>query len=348
MPGMTGRRMADLLTMYGSPSTALEALCVAKAAPGFPEAGEWSAIARSREAGREYEKLLLSGISVTVRGEGDYPPLLEQTSDPPWALFHRGALPAPDRPATAIVGSRRATPYGLEVSRWLARELASAGVAVVSGAATGIDSAAHLGCLRAGGFTVAVLGCGVDVAYPRSSSSLLERVASCGCVMSEYPPGTQPARWRFPARNRIIAGLCRVLVVVEASETSGAMLTVDSALSEGRDVMAVPGPLGVENSAGTNALLRNGAQVVTGPDDVLLELGAARRPAPARTSARRVEGLAESRLARELARGARSAEELAEACGLTPAEALGALTRLELAGQIVRGPGGIYQVTLNG
>lgn len=345
MPGMTPRRLADLLTLFGSPRAAVEGLRRKAAPPGVVENRDWLAMATSRDPEREYEKLLLSGLSVTVRGESGYPPRLGETADPPWALFHRGSLPPPDSPPVAVVGSRRATAYGLEVSRWLSREMALAGAVVVSGAATGIDSAAHLGCLQAGGFTAAVLGCGVDVPYPKSSSALIERIGSCGCVLSEYPPGTPPARWRFPARNRIIAGLCRVLVVVEASETSGAMLTVDAALADGRDVMAVPGPLGAWNSAGTNMLIKSGAQVVTSPDDVLRELGLDRAPVPRAGCGERAErGLAERKLARELARGPRRAEELAASCGLTAAEALSALTLLEVGGEVLRGHDGVYML----
>lgn len=346
LPGMTSRRLGALLTFYGSPSGVIEALRRGKAAAP-PDQECWSTAAGAGDPEQGLEELSRSGISVVVRGERTYPALLEETADPPWALFYRGSLPKPGAPPVAVVGSRKATPYGLEVARWLAGELGSAGAVVISGAASGIDSAAHLGCLRSGGFTVSVLGCGVDVAYPRSSSALIERIGSCGCVMSEYPPGTQPARWRFPERNRIIAGLSRVLVVVEASESSGAMLTVDFALAEGRDVMAVPGQLGVENSAGTNGLIKNGALIVTGPEDVLSELGieGARTTAGGRDSDT-AEGLAERKLARELARGARCAEELSAACRLSAAETLSALTRLEVSGEVLRGQGGLYQITL--
>ena len=191
----------------------------------------------------------------------DLPELLQQIHDPPRSLFLRGA-PDPEilaRPAVAIVGARACSPYGAQVARMLGRELAAAGLVVVSGLARGIDGEAHRGALDAGGVTVAVLGCGIDRDYPAAHSELARRICERGLVVSEYEPGVEPAPWRFPARNRIIAGLTAVTVIVEARERSGALITADFALEDGREVLAVPGEITGTLSTGTNRLLRQGA-----------------------------------------------------------------------------------------
>ncbi len=177
------------------------------------------------------------------------------------------------RPAVAIVGARACSGYGASVARSVARELAAAGLVVVSGLARGVDGEAHRGALEAGGATVAVLGCGVDRDYPAAHAELARRVAETGLVVSEYAPGVEPAPWRFPARNRIVAGLCAATVVVEARERSGALITADLALEEGREVFAVPGEITSALSAGTNGLLKLGAAPLTSAGDVLACFG---------------------------------------------------------------------------
>ena len=178
------------------------------------------------------------------RDRPGYPPLLAELHDPPACLYLRGG-PAEilSRTAVAVVGARSCSRYGAQVARELARELAAAGVVVVSGLARGIDGEAHRGALAAEGLTVAVLGCGIDRDYPRAHAQLAGRIVQSGLVVSEYPPGVEPAPWRFPARNRIVAGLARATVVVEARERSGALITADFALELGRDVFAVPGEI---------------------------------------------------------------------------------------------------------
>ena len=172
-------------------------------------------------------------------------------------------------PSVAIVGARACSSYGRSVARSLGRELAAAGLVVVSGMARGIDGEAHRGALDAGGVTVAVLGCGIDRDYPAAHRELARRIVEQGLIVSEYEPGVEPAPWRFPARNRIIAGLCAATVVVEARERSGALITADFALEDGREVMVVPGEITSAVSAGSNALLRLGATPVTAAADVL-------------------------------------------------------------------------------
>lgn len=279
-----------------------------------------------------------------VRGRAGYPPLLAELHDPPPRLFLRGG-PAEllSRPAVAIVGARSCSPYGALVARELARELAAAGVVVVSGLARGIDGEAHRGALAGGGITVAVLGCGIDRDYPRSHAELARRIAEDGLIVSEYPPGVEPAPWRFPARNRIVAGLSLATVVVEARERSGALITADFALELGRDVFAVPGEITAALSGGTNDLLRQGAAPLLSADDVLGALGLERAP-PGRTAklSRAAEAVRDA-----LGDGAGAADELGRAAGLPSAQVAAALVELELAG-LATSADGVYRCTQRG
>jgi DNA processing protein len=285
-----------------------------------------------------------AGLRAVCRHEAGYPPALHDDRAAPPILAWAGTLPA--GPAVAVVGTRRASPDGLEVARGLGRGLAAAGVTVVSGMALGIDSAAHDGALQAGGPTVAVLAGGADVAYPRSKRALHARIRERGAVVSEAPPGFVPRRWCFPARNRIIAGLATTTIVVQAAARSGSLITAELAMDLGRDVGAVPGLPLDWRSAGVNALLRDGACVVRDAADALdLALGVGHglgTDADARTA-----GLdpALRALLRRLGEGAVSVDALAA----TPAEAeaaLAGLTELELLGLVTRGAGGTYQRVL--
>jgi DNA processing protein len=206
---------------------------------------------------------------------GHLPARLLAINDPPEAMWARGCgLEAFAWPTVAVVGARACSTYGAQVARTLARDLAKAGCLVVSGLARGIDAEAHRGALEAGGRTVAVLGCGIDRVYPAANADLARRILDGGgLILSEYEPGVEPAPWRFPARNRIIAGLARVVVVVEAREKSGSMIVADLAHEEARDVFAVPGEITSPTSAGTNLLLRGGAIPCLGAEDVLDRLG---------------------------------------------------------------------------
>jgi DNA processing protein len=268
-----------------------------------------------------------------------YPPLLAELHDPPAVLHVRGDAELLREPAVAIVGARSCSSYGARVARELARELARAGLVVVSGLARGIDGEAHRGTLDGGGRTVAVLGCGIDRDYPRSHSELARRILERGAVVSEYQPGVEPAPWRFPARNRIIAGLCVATVVVEARERSGALITADFALELGREVFAVPGEITSGLSAGTNDLLRQGAAPLLSSGDVLGALGldpAVRQLPPLSPAA--------SQVLRLLADGARDADDLARATGRTTAELAAVLVELELAGGASEADG-LYRVS---
>jgi DNA processing protein len=268
------------------------------------------------------------------RGAHGYPPLLREVPDPPTSLWLRGHADAGvlSEPAVAIVGARACSGYGRSVARTLAAEAAAAGAVVVSGLARGIDGEAHRGALAGGGRTVAVLGCGVDRDYPAAHAELARAiVADGGLVVSEYEPGVEPAPWRFPARNRVIAGLARATVVVEARERSGALITADFALEDGREVLAVPGEITSALSAGTNALLRQGATPVTCAGDVLEAIGLERAPTGPAAPGGAPEATA---VAEALAMGASTPDELVRATALPAGVVAAALVELELAGMI--------------
>jgi DNA processing protein len=274
------------------------------------------------------------------KGAPGYPPLLAELHDPPRRLYLRqGSTAVLELPAVAIVGARSCSPYGAQVARELARDLAAAGMVVVSGLARGVDGEAHRGALQAGGATVAVLGCGIDRDYPGAHSELARRIGETGLVVSEYEPGVEPSPWRFPARNRIIAGLARATVVVEARERSGALITADFALELGREVFAVPGEITSALSAGTNDLIRQGATPLLSAGDVLEALGVEPAlAAPAASLSSEAEAVAAF-----LAGGAATLDETSRATGVGSAEVAVALTELELAG-LVAGADGVYRV----
>jgi DNA processing protein len=276
-----------------------------------------------------------------------YPPGLRDAPDAPWALIGRGDPGLLDGlapfGAVTIVGARRATSYGREVARELGRELAAAGMVVVSGLAFGIDACAHRGAID-GGRTIAVLGCGPDTAYPAAHRALWRQICEKGVVISELPPGTAPWRWTFPARNRIMAALAGMTVVVEAAARSGSLITADLAADLGRDLGAVPGPITSRASAAPNGLLAGGACVVRDAQDVLdamLGAGAQRldRGGPALDQA-----LADVLTAVEM--GESSCDGVAAALGLSGPDAASALARLELLGYVTCSTVGIYSRTL--
>jgi len=277
-----------------------------------------------------------------TRRDPAFPPLLSAIHDPPAELFLRGSGDATllSKPAVAVVGARACSSYGRSVARSLARDAAAAGLVVVSGMARGIDGEAHRGALDGGGTTVAVLGCGIDRDYPAAHVELARRIGDCGLVVSEYEPGVEPAPWRFPARNRIIAGMCRATLVVEARERSGALITADFALEEGRDVLAVPGEITSSLSAGTNALVKLGATPVTCAAD-LLDLYDL---APAEHAPEPLGRAAQGMLA-QLSHAALTGDELVRSTALDSGEAAAALMELELAGRVTL-EDGVYRAAL--
>ncbi|HEY5100718.1 MAG TPA: DNA-processing protein DprA [Gaiellaceae bacterium] len=284
-----------------------------------PDTARWRAHLRAFDAHAYEQRLAARGF----RFVSDLPPLLRSIHDPPAGLFVRGVAPPEmlERPAVAIVGARACSGYGASVARSLARELAAAGLVVVSGLARGVDGEAHRGALDAGGTTVAVLGCGIDRDYPAAHADLARRIAETGLIVSEYAPGVEPAPWRFPARNRIVAGLAAATVVVEARERSGALITADLALEEGRDVFAVPGEITSALSAGTNGLLKLGASPLTSATDVLHSFG--------------IEAEAPKERSPLLELLPATADELVRATGRAASEIARELVELELAGRVV-------------
>jgi DNA processing protein len=285
-----------------------------------PETARWRTHLRAFDPAAYEQRLAARGLRFT----SELPPLLRAIHDPPAGLFVRGGAPLDllARPAVAIVGARACSGYGASVARSLGRELAGAGLVVVSGLARGVDGEAHRGALDAGGLTVAVLGCGVDRDYPAAHAELARRIAETGLIVSEYAPGVEPAPWRFPARNRIVAGLCAAAVVVEARERSGALITADLALEEGREVFAVPGEITSALSAGANGLLKLGASPLTCAADVLSSFGIEIE-----------EPVAESSPLLDLLPA--SADELVRHTGRPAAEIAAALVELELDGRAV-------------
>ena len=301
-----------------------------------PRSRRFDAFRRSFDEEAYRRELANSGLAWVGRDEPGFPALLRSIHDPPVGLFVRGSgLPALDgRPGIAIVGARACSPYGSSVAHDLARGLAAAGAIVVSGLARGVDACAHRGALEAG-TTIAVLGCGIDRDYPRAHAALAALVAAAGAIVSEYAPGVEPAPWRFPARNRIVAGLTQATLVVEARERSGALITADLALDEGREVLAVPGEITSALSRGTNHLLRLGATPVTCLGDALGALGL--EPAPPPPPEPLDPRLAPVRAA--IADAPVSADELARQTGLPAGAVAAALAELELAGLVVQDDG---------
>ena len=289
------------------------------------------------------------GMRIVTAFDAEYPALLSEISDPPFLLYASGSLERLRLPAVGVVGSRLASRYGRDVAARLARDLAQAGVTVVSGFARGVDGAAHEAALGSAGGTIAVLGCGLDVEYPREHAALKDAMRSRDLLLSEFPPGAEPRADHFPVRNRIIAGLCSGVVVVEASRRSGSLITARLANDFGRDVFAVPGSVFSQTSVGAHELLRDGAILCRGAEDVLAELfpaiGTAGAGGPATGTASATLS-AQARLVWETLRKEEdaSAEDLAQATELPAATVLAALFELEEARLAVFGEGGRYGV----
>ena len=308
-------------------------------------------------------------LRVMTLQDADYPERLKNIHTPPSVLYIKGRLPMIDEEAAlAVVGARKATAYGLQAANRLSYGLARAGMLIVSGLAEGIDAAAHSGALQAGSSTVAVLGCGADIVYPAKNRRLYEDIAAVGALVTEYPPGIRPLGGHFPARNRIISGFSLGTMVVEAGEKSGALITVRHALEQGRDVFAAPGNIDVPESVGSNQLLREGAQIVTEPADVLREyaarfphkIAASQSPAPPADNGKdtttketlsappHVFDLGEAirdlppeskAIMIALASSDRHVDEIIEQTGMPASQALRELTMLELSGAVRALPG---------
>ncbi|SHI91585.1 DNA-processing protein DprA [Desulfosporosinus lacus] len=273
--GVGSQRLRELIACFGSAVKAWEA-STSKYLQ-LPNQEKWiKEVLKARQSidpQRIGETLLKQGILIITPNEPEYPCLLAELSDAPPLLYYRGQLRG-NMESLAIVGSRKATAYGKAVAKMLARDAASKGIVIASGLARGIDTAAHQGTLEAEGITWAFLGCGLDQIYPQENKRLAEEILKKGALISEFEPGSPPIAAHFPARNRLISGCSRGVVVVEAAERSGALITVDFALEQGREVFAVPGPIFSEVSRGSHHLIRQGAKIVEGIEDICNELPA--------------------------------------------------------------------------
>jgi DNA processing protein len=344
-PGVGPRVAARLLERFGSPAGVFGALRAELEQLRLrPETLEAIAL-RERHAAAEEELVRVRelGADVLILDDGTYPALLREIADPPPVLYLKGGLLAADRWAVAVVGTRRMTAYGRQVTERLVGELARSGVTIVSGLARGVDALAHRAALEAGGRTLAVLGSGLDRVYPTEHAGLAREIVERGAVISEFPLGTPPDALNFPRRNRIISGLSMGTLVVEAGETSGALITADFALEQGRDVFAVPGSILSPASAGPNRLIQEGAKLVASAQDILEELNltavaqheAAREALPGNET--------EAALLRLLSSEPLHVDELGRTSALPVAQVSSALTMMELKG-LVRQVGGMNYV----
>ena len=343
LASLTARRLLELSTRFGTASGCLWAVESGEAGTEADRA--WAA---RLEPAKVVERLESAGATLVAVGDPEYPAELFDLYDPPAALFVRGSPVGGPECRVAVVGARNCSAAGTEMAGALVAALAAAGATVVSGAARGIDACAHESALASGGRTIAVLGSGIDVAYPRTNRSLIEAIAGTGSVVSEYPPGTPAEPFRFPARNRIVAALTSAVVIVEGAEGSGAMITAEHALDLGREVYAVPGAPSTALAHVPLLLIREGATLIRGPQDLLDDLGL-KAPDPvggalsSGVSGSAGEGLTpQERAVWDALLGPVTPDALARATGLTLPAVLGAALSLELRGLAVQ-RGGRYE-----
>ena len=353
VPGIGAGRLRTLIAAFESAGAVFHAPHGAIAAlPGFSRAAASAIRAGSMRAGHDIlAGLEPHGAAVLLPDDPAFPPLLAEIPDPPALLYVRGDLRLLAGPAAGIVGSRDHSPYGADAARLLAAGVARAGVVVVSGMARGIDAVAHAAALDAGGGTVGILGNGFGVIYPVANRALYERMATAGCLVTELPPGERPHAGAFPRRNRLISGLAGVTVVVEAAPGSGALITADCALDQGRAVLAVPGPITSPTSLGCNRLIQQGAKPALAAGDILEELGlpgaaGSRDGGVSPPAAARGQPLDLSALQRTLWDSLRAepkhVDALVAAAGAETGAVLTALTELELRGVVTQRPGMVF------
>lgn len=336
VPGIGPARLARLQGYCGSLADAWHADAFELAAAGLESKASAALIAaRARlDLDAELERVAAAGVSLLCLDDPSYPRLLREIPAAPPLLYVRGTLTEADDWAVAVVGTRSPTSYGRDVATRFSSELARASVSVISGLALGIDAMAHEAALEAGGRTLAVLGCGVDQPYPERNRRLAARIVEQGALISDYPLGTLPTPANFPARNRIVSGLSRGVLVVEAGERSGALITVGFALEQGRDVFALPGPIFSRQSIGCNQLIRDGATLVTNAQDLLadLELTTASVQREARTEI--PDDPAEAAILQLLSYEPTHIDELGRAAKLNAPATAAALALLELRGLV--------------
>jgi DNA processing protein len=338
VPGVGPVRTRQLLDYFGDLGSAWTAPAHELAEAGLDTRAVTQVLAarQTLDLDRELARLDAAGAHLLTWADDAYPARLREVDDPPPVLYVRGEVQAGDAEAVGLVGTRRATPYGREVAHQLASGLAAAGVTVVSGLALGIDTVAHRAAIEAGGRTLAVLGSGVDVIYPPQNRDLAARIVAehAGAILSDYPLGTGPEAVNFPPRNRIISGLVRGVVIVEADMKSGAMITARFALQQGRDVFAVPGSILSHHSDGPNSLLKEGAAPITGVDDILAALDLTCLPDQQTARAVLPTNATEGLLLQLLTNGPRHVDELGRDSGLPIHEVSSTLTMMELKGLV--------------
>jgi len=353
--GLSPQRQRQLLDAFGSPEAVFAASDSAiLRLHGFSELhlSKIRQAQKDAQPERDLWKLeRMGGWLLTIFDER-YPPLLRRLSDAPPCLYVLGTVEETDERAIAVVGTRKPSDYGRRVAYRIASELAASGFTVVSGLAEGIDTAAHKGALDSGGRTFAVLGCGLDVIYPRSNKELARRIADNGALLTEFPLSTKPQAWHFPQRNRIISGMSLAVVIVEAPLNSGALITADWAAEQGREVFVVPGPVDQPSFEGNHRLLREGARVFTSVADMLDELGVTTLPKTEPTKAQvpprgqlKLPDLSptETKIWSVLTGDWKHADDIVRESQLTTGEVLSALTLLELKGMVERTEGNRYR-----
>lgn len=353
--GLSPQRQRQLLDAFGSPEAVFAASdSTILRLHGFSELhlSKIRQAQKDAQPERDLWKLeRMGGWLLTIFDER-YPPLLRRLSDAPPCLYVLGTVEETDERAIAVVGTRKPSDYGRRVAYRIASELAASGFTVVSGLAEGIDTAAHKGALDSGGRTFAVLGCGLDVIYPRSNKELARRIADNGALLTEFPLSTKPQAWHFPQRNRIISGMSLAVVIVEAPLNSGALITADWAAEQGREVFVVPGPVDQPSFEGNHRLLREGARVFTSVADMLDELGVTTLPKTEPAKAQVPPGgqlklpdlsPTETKIWSVLTGDWKHADDIVRESQLTTGEVLSALTLLELKGMVERTEGNRYR-----
>ncbi len=336
VPEIGPKRLAQLVRAFGNLASAWQASEGQLRSAGFDGVVLGNILeARTKlKLEAESERVERAGARLLILTDDDYPSLLKTLADAPPVLYIRGTLRAADQRALGIVGTRKATTYGRDVAADMAQQLARHEITVVSGLAHGIDAAAHRGALDGGGRTLAVMGCGVDVTYPSDHRALAGHVMEHGALISEFPMGTRPESRNFPRRNRLISGLSLGVLVVEAPERSGALITAETAAEQGRDVFAVPGSIYNAMSAGTNRLIQDGAKLVSTIDDILDELNIAHQAVENRQTAERIApaGGTETEILQHLGVEPTHIDDLVRSCGLPVSVVSSTLTILELKG----------------
>jgi DNA processing protein len=346
VPGLGPRLTAALLHRFGSAGAVLQAAAAQlQEVPhiGPKLASDLCQAMRKTKVEEEWELIERHGVQLLARGTPDYPKPLEAMVDPPYLLYVRGSTEPRDANAVAVVGSRSSSAYGKRVAERLATGLVRAGITVVSGLARGIDGCAHRAALKAGGRTLAVLAGGLCRIYPPEHAELADEVAAAGALITEANMNMEPMAGMFPARNRIISGLSRAVVIVEAAEKSGALITASHAADQGRPVFAVPGPIESTASGGTNALIRKGAILIRGVDDILEELDGIKGAAAAPTQPPpKLDGL-QGRIWEMLVEQPQHVDELVQKLQTPVGEVAGALLMLEMKKAVRRLPGNQYE-----